>query len=160
MTATREPRLHVPGSAGYRRLNLAMVLAGLAAFGILYAAQPVLPQIGAEFGVGPSRASLAVSASTGALALAVVPAAALALRFGRVSTMRVGLLVAVLLTALAAFAPSFAVLVALRTLSGVVLAGVVAVAMGHVGSEVHPSGLGSARVSTSPATPSAGSVAG
>lgn len=127
-----------------RRLNLAMVTAGLAAFGILYAAQPVLPQIGAEFGVSPSRASLAVSASTGALALAVVPTAALALRFGRLPTMRVGLLLAVLLTALAALAPSFAALVVLRALSGVVLAAVAAVAMGHVGAEVHPSGLGSA----------------
>ncbi len=55
-----------------------MVLAGLAAFGLLYAAQPVLPQMGAEFGVGPSTASLAVSAATGALALAVLPAAAVA----------------------------------------------------------------------------------
>jgi YNFM family putative membrane transporter len=121
-----------------------MVMAGLAAFGILYAAQPVLPQIGAEFDVSPGRASLAVSASTGALALAVVPSAALALRFGRVPTMRCGLLLAVLLTALAALAPSFGSLVALRALSGVVLAAVVAVAMGHVGAEVHPSGLGSA----------------
>ncbi|MGI9157724.1 MAG: MFS transporter [Marmoricola sp.] len=121
-----------------------MVLAGLAAFGILSAAQPVLPQIGAEFDVSPSRASWAVSASTGALALAVLPSAALAVRWGRVRTMRTGLLLAVLLTALTAVAPTFAVLVVLRSLSGVVLAGVVAVAMGHVGTEVHPRGLGSA----------------
>ena len=144
MTAPATTRLHLPGTPGYRRLNLAMVLAGLGAFGILYAAQPVLPQIGEEFAVSPSRASLAVSASTGALALFVLPAAALAGRFGRVRSMRVGLLLAVALTALAAVAPTFGTLVALRALSGAVLAGVVAVAMGHVGSEMHPSGLGSA----------------
>ncbi len=136
--------LHLPGTAGFRRLNLAMVLAGLAAFGILYATQPLLPQIGTEYGVGPSRASLTVSATTGALALAVLPLAALAVRIGRVRSMRAGLLLAVALTALAAVAPSFPTLVVLRAATGVVLAGVVAVAMGHVGAEVEPRGLGSA----------------
>ena len=85
-------RLHRPGSPGYRRFNLAMMLAGLGAFGILYAAQPVLPQISEEFGVSPTRAALAVSASTGALALFVLPAAGLAIRWARVRTMRAGLL--------------------------------------------------------------------
>lgn len=136
--------LHVPGTTGFRRLNLAMVLAGLAAFGILYATQPLLPQIGADYGVGPSRASLTVSATTGALALAVLPMAALSVRVGRVRSIRLGLLLAVLLTGLAAVAPSFGTLVLLRGLTGVVLAGVVAVAMGHVGAEVEPRGLGSA----------------
>jgi YNFM family putative membrane transporter len=150
VTASTDPqlldadRLHRPGSPGYRRFNLAMVLAGLGAFGILYAAQPVLPQISAEFDVSPTRAALAVSASTGALALCVLPAAALAVRWGRVRTMRTGLLLGVLLTLLAAAAPTFGSLIVLRALSGAVLAGVVAVAMGHVGSEMHPSGLGSA----------------
>ena len=121
-----------------------MVLAGLAAFGLLYAAQPVLPEIGEELGVGPSAASLTVSAATGALALAVLPGAALAGRWGRVRLMRVGLVASVLLTGAAAVAPDFASLVVLRTLSGLALAAVVGVAMGHVGAEVHPAGLGSA----------------
>jgi YNFM family putative membrane transporter len=138
------PDLHRPGTAGFRRLNGAMVLAGLAAFGLLYAAQPVLPQLGDEFGVGPSAASLAVSAPTGALALGVLPAAALAVRWGRVRVMRVGLVLAVLLTAAVAVSPDFTTLVVLRALSGLALAAVVAVAMGHVGAEVHPVGLGSA----------------
>ena len=136
--------LHLPGTSGFRRLNLAMVLAGLAAFGILYATQPVLPLIGATYGVGPSRASLTVSATTGALAVAVLPMAALAVRIGRVRAMRGGLLLAVVLTALAAVAPTFPVLVVLRAATGVVLAAVVAVAMGHVGAEVEARGLGSA----------------
>ena len=56
----------------------------------------------------------------------------------------IGLLVATVLTALTAVAPSYAVLLALRLLAGVALAGVVAVAMGHVAAEVHPRGLGAA----------------
>lgn len=138
------PELHAPGTPGFRRLNTAVGLAGLAAFGLLYAAQPVLPQIGADLGAGPSAASLAVSASTGALALTVLPVAAVAVRVGRVRVMRVGLVASVLLTAAVALAPDLTTLVVLRALSGVSLAAVVGVAMGHVGAEVDPRGLGSA----------------
>jgi len=142
---TEEPTaLHRPGAPGYRRLNAAMGLAGLAAFGILYATQPLLPQLSGEFGVGPTRASLSVSAATGALALFVLPATAVAARVGRVRSIGIGLLVATVLTALSAVAPTYAVLLALRLLAGVALAGVVAVAMGHVAAEVHPRGLGAA----------------
>lgn len=136
--------LHRPGTPGFARLNGAMVLAGLAAFGMLYAAQPVLPQLGAEFDVGAGAASLTVSATTGALALAVLPAAWVGRRWGRGPTMRWGLVASVVLTALVAVAPGFAGLVVLRVLTGLALALVVGVAMGHVGSEVHPAGLGSA----------------
>ncbi|RLV48974.1 MFS transporter [Nocardioides mangrovicus] len=144
MTALDAERLHAPGTPGYRRLNQAMLLAGLAAFGLLYATQPVLPEIGDSFDVGAGTASLAVSATTGALAVAVVPAAAVALRLGRVRVMRSGLVLASVLTALAGLSPRFGVLIGLRAVTGVVLAGVVAVAMGHVGAEVHPRGLASA----------------
>ncbi|SDR70877.1 MFS transporter, YNFM family, putative membrane transport protein [Nocardioides scoriae] len=136
--------LHRPGSPGYRRLNVAMVLAGLAAFGLLYAAQPVLPQLADEFGVRASLASLAVSATTGALAIAVLPAAVVARRWGRARTMRWGLVASVVLTLGVAVAPTFGSLVVLRALSGLTLAAVAGVAMAHVGAEVHPAGLGSA----------------
>lgn len=142
--ASQAEQLHRPGTAGYRRLNLAMVLAGLAAFGLLYATQPVLPQLAAAYGVAPTLASLAVSASTGALALTVIPVVALARRHGRAAVMRGGLVASVLLTAAVAVAPDFASLVVLRALTGVALAAVAGVAMGHVGAEVHPAGLGSA----------------
>lgn len=135
---------HRPGSPEYRRLNLAMLFAGLAAFGMLYATQPVLPEIAEAYDATAATAALTVSASTGALALAVVPVTAMALRWGRVRTMRVGLLLAVALAGACAAAPTLGVLVTLRGLLGLVLAGVVAVAMGHVGAEVHPSGIGGA----------------
>lgn len=143
-TSAPSETLHRPGSRGFARLNGAMVLAGLAAFGMLYAAQPVLPQLGEEYDVGAGAASLTVSATTGTLALAVLPAAWVGRRFGRGPTMRWGLVVAVVLTGLVAAAPGFAALVVLRALTGVALALVVGVAMGHVGAEVHPAGLGSA----------------
>lgn len=139
-----EEQRHRPGTAAFNRLNLAMICAGLAAFGMLYATQPVLPEIAREYDTSAATASLTVSASTGALALAVIPVTALASRWGRVRVMRLGLLLAVVLAASCALAPSIGVLIALRGLLGLVLAGVVAVAMGHVGAEVHASGVGAA----------------
>ena len=56
-----------------RRLNLAMLFAGVSAFALLYATQALLPELGAEFGVGATAASLTVSVTTGALALTVLP---------------------------------------------------------------------------------------
>lgn len=145
LRGTAAPDLrHQPGSAGFRRLNLAMGLVGLAGFGLLYATQPVLPELSREFGVPAATASLSVSATTGALALLVMPATLLGLRLGRVRLIRGGLLAAVLLTFLAAVAPTFPLLVVLRGLGGAALACAVAVAMGHVAAEVHPRGLASA----------------
>ncbi|WP_309648871.1 MFS transporter [Nocardioides sp.] len=146
---TRLPRprgehLHRPGTPGFRRLNLAMGLAGLAAFGMLYTTQPLLPELSEAFAVGPTTASLTLSVCTGLLALLVVPATALGQRWGRPRTMGVALLVAAVLTLASAVAPTFAVLLVLRALTGAALAAVVGVAMGHVGVEVHPSGLATA----------------
>jgi YNFM family putative membrane transporter len=134
----------VSGSRELRRLNLAMLFAALAAFGLLYATQALLPSIGASFGVGPTSASLTVSAATGALALAIVPLSSAAETFGRVPMMRAGLLAACLLTFVVAAAPYFWLLVLARALVGVALAGVVAVAVAHLGDEVQPAELGTA----------------
>ncbi len=132
------------GSPQLRRLNVAMLFAALAAFGLLYSTQALLPSIGAAFGVSPTAASLTVSAATGALALMMLPLSSLADRLGRVVVMRGGLLAACALTFVAAAAPWFWLLVTLRGLVGVALAAVVAVAVAHLGDEVHPAALGAA----------------
>ncbi|WP_436972062.1 MFS transporter [Nocardioides panacis] len=121
-----------------------MLFAALAAFGLLYSTQALLPAIGADFGVGPTAASLTVSAATGALALAILPLSSLAESVGRVAVMRAGLLVACLFTFVAAAAPYFWMLLLSRGLVGVALAAVVAVAVAHLGDEVHPAELGTA----------------
>ncbi|GAA0232810.1 MFS transporter [Cryptosporangium japonicum] len=135
---------HLPGTPGFRALNLGMALIGLAAFGLLYATQPLLPRLSDRFAVDATAASLSLSVTTGTLALLVVPATWLGQRLGRRRVMRAGLVAAVALTFACAAAPTFPVLLGLRAASGAALAAVVGVAMGHVAAEVHPSGLGSA----------------
>lgn len=135
---------HLPGSPGYRRLNGAMLLGGIGAFGMLYSTQVLLPMIGAEFDVPATATALTVSVSTAGVALTVLLAAGVAERVGRVRIMRAGLLVAVVAQLAVGLAPTFAALVAVRAVQGVALACFVGVAMGHVGREIHPVGLGRA----------------
>jgi len=132
------------GTAEFGRLQRALLGAALAAFALLYCTQPLLPAIGDSFGASPATASLTVSASTGALALAILPLSGLAESLGRIRLMRIGLVSACVLVLASAAAPDLPILLALRALVGVALAAVVAVAMGHVGDEVHPASVGSA----------------
>ena len=135
---------HERGTVGYRRLGAAMWCAGLATFVLIYAVQGLLPALAAQFNVAPWVSSLALSATTLTLALAVVPLSAVAESWGRVRVMTAALAASAVLGVLAPLAPSFAVLVAVRALQGVALAALPALAMAHVTREVAPRHLGGA----------------
>lgn len=137
------PRLK-GGTPAFRRFNLAMFAAGLATFALLYAPQPVLPQIGSAFGLSPVGASLTVAAATAALAVAVIPMASLSEVVGRKPVMVTGVAVAAVLGVAAAAAPGFAWMLAARAVQGVALAGLPAAAMAHVTEEVDASATGRA----------------
>lgn len=121
-----------------------MAAAGLGAFAMLYSTQALLPSIGAAFGVGPTAASLTVSVTTGMVGLTVLPMSTLAERAGRTRVMTVALAVASAAVAAGAACTAFWALIATRVLVGLALAGVVAVAMGHIGDEVEPLAAGRA----------------
>ncbi|HET9928132.1 MAG TPA: hypothetical protein VFQ09_04930, partial [Rubrobacter sp.] len=53
------------GTPEFRQANLALFVAGLATFAMLYSTQPLLPIFSAEFGVMPAVASLSLSLATG-----------------------------------------------------------------------------------------------
>ncbi|MCK9876919.1 MFS transporter [Frankia sp. Ag45/Mut15] len=128
----------LPGSPALRRLQTAVVAAGLAAFAMLYSTQASLPQIADTFGVDATLSSLTVSVTTGALAISVLPMSALADRFGPTRVMIVGLVTGCLCVGLGAAAPNLPLFLVSRGAAGLSLASVVAVAMGHIGDRVHP----------------------
>ena len=132
------------GSPELRRVNLALFVAGLTTFMSLYCTQALLPVLSRSFAVSPTTASLLVSMATGTLALAVIPVSSLSERFGRTRVMLVSSAVAAPLGLLLPLCPSFPALVAVRTLQGIALAGVPAVAMAYLADEVHPEALGGA----------------
>ncbi|MEV0979307.1 MFS transporter [Streptomyces sp. NPDC049915] len=130
-----------PGGPGYRRMSLALFLAGMATFALLYSTQALLPLISDDFGVAASEASWTVAAATGGLALFVLPMSALSERYGRRTVMTGSLAVAVTLGLLVPFAPSIGVLVVLRALQGAALAGLPASAQAYLAEEVTPRAL-------------------
>ncbi|WP_132993459.1 MFS transporter [Gordonia zhaorongruii] len=132
------------GSPGYRRITLALFVAGLTTFGAMYSTQAVLPEITEVFGAAPAVAALTVSATTGLLALTIIPISALSERHGRTRVMTVSAAASVALGLLIPLAPSIGMLIALRALQGVALAGVPAVAMAYLAEEVDGRDLGAA----------------
>jgi MFS transporter, YNFM family, putative membrane transport protein len=138
------PPLHERGTPGYRRVGAALWCAGLATFVLVYSVQGLLPTLAAQFGVSSSASSLVLSATTGTLALAIVPLSAIAESWGRVRVMTVALALSAVLGLLAPLAPSFGALVAIRALQGVALAALPALAMVHMTREVAPRCLGGA----------------
>ncbi|SDN09091.1 MFS transporter [Allokutzneria albata] len=125
-----------------RRIGLAVLAAGLATFAVLYAPQPVLPLLAAEFRLGPGEVSAVVSAATLSLALAVLPMAALSEVTGRKPMMLASVVAAVLIGLALPLAPDFGSLIALRAVQGVAIAGLPGVAMAYMAEEIGLAGLG------------------
>jgi MFS transporter, YNFM family, putative membrane transport protein len=132
------------GSVGLRRLQIAMLAAGLGAFSMLYSTQALLPSIGTSFGVGPTASSLTVAFTSGLVGLTVLPMSDLAERLGRTRMMTTALTIACVGVAAGAVCATFVELLFSRVVVGLALAGVVAVAMGHIGDEVAPAASGKA----------------
>jgi YNFM family putative membrane transporter len=135
---------HTRGTATYRRLTVAMLFAGFSTFSMLYSVQPLLPLFASEYRLSAEGASLAVSLATGALAFAILVAGILSDRLGRRPIMVFAMVAAGALTLAVAVAPNWPVLLVLRFLTGLALAGVPAVAMAYVAEEVHADSVGSA----------------
>ncbi|WP_442793374.1 MFS transporter [Paraburkholderia sp. HP33-1] len=130
------------GSRAYWRASLALLFAGYATFSLLYCVQPLLPSFSEAFNVTPAQSSLSLSLSTAALALAIFVAGFVSEGWSRHKLMTLSLTVSAVLTLGVAVAPHWHQLLVLRTLEGLALGGVPAVAMAYLAEEVHPDGLG------------------
>lgn len=129
-------------TAPWRRVSLALFLAGFATFSQLYCVQPLLPVFAAQFHLDAAHASLALSLATGFLAVSILGAGIIAPAVGRKSLMGVALTSAAALNILAAFAPGWGWLLVLRALSGIALGGAPAVGMAYLSEETPAKRLG------------------
>jgi YNFM family putative membrane transporter len=132
----------VPGSKAYRRISLALFLAGFSTFSLLYCVQPLLPLFAREFDVGAAQSSLALSTSTGFLAFSILCAGALSERWGRRGLIFASMTLAAGFNVCAAIVPSWHGILVARALEGLALGGVPAVAMAYLAEEIAPQGLG------------------
>ncbi|WP_024805856.1 MFS transporter [Nocardia sp. BMG51109] len=141
-TTQDTPLRHLQGTPGFRRITSALFASGLATFTTLYCVQALLPALSTRFGVTPAESSLAVSVATAGLALGVIPLTALSGVVGRTSMMTTALFAAALLGIAQALSPTFAVLLVLRALQGIALAGLQATAMSYLAEEIDRRSLG------------------
>ncbi|WP_417828840.1 MFS transporter [Thalassospira sp.] len=133
-----------PGSGAFRRISIALFLAGYATFSLIYCVQPLLSELAGHFAVGPAESSLALSLTTGFLALAILLAGAVSEAVGRKQLMLVSICVASVLNLIAPFLSDWHAFLVVRALEGLVLGGVPAVAMAYLAEEIDPKGLGMA----------------
>lgn len=136
---------HSPIRAGtpeFTRTNRALFFGGFSTFALLYCVQPLMPVLSAEFDLSPAQSSWSLSASTAALALALLFASALSDGIGRKVPMCCALTASALMTVLGAFVHSYPQLLAIRILLGIALAGLPAVAMAYLSEEVEARSLG------------------
>ncbi|WP_233842394.1 MFS transporter [Dyella sp. 2HG41-7] len=130
------------GTPAFKRTNLALFAAGLATFGLLYCVQPLMPQFSHEYGVGAATSALSLSLTTGVLAFAMLFAGGVSDAFGRKSVMVASLLSSAVLVLLTALMPNWYALLTLRTLLGIALSGLPAVAMTYLTEEMHSESIG------------------
>lgn len=135
---TERPSAPPENEPDSRRLTAALFAGGIATFAELYAVQAVLPAIAAEWQLTESTVSLAVSVATGALAVSVLPWAAVADRIGRARAMIISATIAATAGMLVPLAPNFGVLLALRGVSGLALGALPALAMAHLVAQARP----------------------
>ncbi|WP_409331830.1 MFS transporter [Trujillonella humicola] len=135
----RLPEGYRAGSRGLRRASLATFLAGVATFAMLYEPQVLLPELTRSFGVSPGAATLAVSVSTAGLAVGLLVLGPVSDRYGRTPLLRAGLAVSVVLAALLAVVPTWELLLVVRALQGLALAGLPAVGVAYLREELHSS---------------------
>lgn len=129
------------GSKGYRRAVWALCLGSVLVFANLYALQPLLPLLAAEFGLTALQASYSFSITTLTLGLSLLFYGGLSDALGRKPLM-IGSLVGVVITVLLlSQVRSYNELMFLRAVLGLFLGGLPAIAIAYMGDEFDRSAL-------------------
>ncbi|WP_291793604.1 MFS transporter [Brevibacterium sp.] len=128
---------HRRGDPLTRRIEIGLLMAGLATFTLLYSTQAILPYFSRDYGITPSAAALSVSAATAGLGIGLIVAVPVSERIGRVRLIRASLTAAALVAFAVAFVPSWPLFLAARFVMGLVLAGLPATAAVYLKEEIH-----------------------
>ena len=133
------PEGHLAGTSSYWRIVVALFAAGVATFALLYSTQALLPELSRRFAVTTAGSTLSLSLTTLGLGVALLVAGPLSDRVGRTRLIHLSLALSALVAAGCAVAPTWPVLLGLRLLEGITLAGLPAVATAYLREELHPS---------------------
>jgi YNFM family putative membrane transporter len=144
VTPNRTTEGYRPGTAAYRRVVAALFVAGLATFAMPYSTQAILPELAGRFAVSAASSTLTVSMTTMGLGVGLLIAGPLSDVVGRTRLIHLSLTASSIVAAGCALAPNWSVLLVLRLLLGMTLAGLPAVATAYLREELHPSSHGRA----------------
>ncbi len=125
------------GEPGYRRIAVALFAAGVATFALLYSTQALLPALARSFSVSAAQSTLSLSLTTTGLGVALLVAGPLSEVLGRTLLIHLSLALSSFVALGCAVAPGWHVLLALRLVQGVTLAGLPAVATAYLREELH-----------------------
>ena len=131
---------HVP----YLRATLVLCIGTCTLLPAVYAPQPVLPLLSQDFHISPGVAGLTLSVFNIALAFSLLVAGPLSDHIGRRPLIITASLLLVIPALLAAWAPSYGLLLVTRAAQGVLASGIGAVAIAYIGDELPPAQRGSA----------------
>jgi len=115
--------------------KLAVATTGFCAFLNLYSPQALLPELAAEFGVGPAEISGIMTAGTAAIALTAPFTGAIADVLGRQRVITAAMLAVVIPMALIALAGDVQTMVTWRFVQGLLLPPIFAVSVAYIGDE-------------------------
>lgn len=127
------------GDPRTKRIEIGLLVAGIATFTLLYGTQAILPYFTREYGITPSQAALSVSVSTVGLGIGLIAAVPVSERLGRVTLIRFSLLASSVLGILTAFIGDWTWFLVARFLMGFVLAGLPGTAAVYLKEEIHRS---------------------
>ncbi|WP_436862770.1 MFS transporter [Staphylococcus caeli] len=126
------------GTKSYSKIIIALFIAGFTIFSILYSVQPLIPHFTKSFNVNETIASLALSASTISLAIAMLFFGAISEVVGRKPIMVFSVISVSLLALLQPFILDFNTFLIVRLIQGICLAGLPSIAMAYIGEEISP----------------------
>lgn len=126
------------GTPEYWRAISALFLGTLAAFGVIYCTQPLMPVFSKEFSLAPATASLAMSATSAGMAISMFVIACFADYLNRKFTMVISFLGAAVFTIPIIFSSDFTTIIICRAAQGVLVAGFPAIAMAYINEEFEP----------------------
>ena len=130
------------GTRQYWQAITALFLGSVAAFGLEYCVQPIIPVLTRDFDLSPTMASLAMSFGTGGMALAMIFIAGSAVMLDRKKIMSLALSLAAALAVLMSISPDFYLILFLRLIQGLLLAAFPSLAIAYISEEFSPDIVG------------------
>lgn len=137
-------RLINKGTKEYNCALIMMFFGSLAAFGAEYCLQPIIPILAQDFNLSPTQASLSMSFGTIGMACSMILIASISKHLERKKIMVIALGISSILILGMSVTYDFTLILILRLIQGILLAGFPSLAIAYINEEFNPKIIGTA----------------